>query len=67
MEAARGGEAEVRGGEEEEAEKAYEARLQKEEGQKEKGKRKVSEVAEDNEEAEKELSGSNKKVSDLIL
>jgi hypothetical protein len=48
----------------EEAEKAYEAQLQEEKRQREKGKWKASIVEEDDEDAEREPSGSNKKVSD---
>jgi hypothetical protein len=47
----------------EEAEKAYEAQSQKEKCWKEKGKQKALEIVEDDEEAEKEPGGSNKKVS----
>jgi colicin import membrane protein len=48
----------------EEAERAYKAQLQEERCRREKGKRKASMVEEDKEDMEKELSGSNKKVSD---
>jgi hypothetical protein len=48
----------------EEAERAYEAQLQEEECQREKGKWKASVVEEDDEDMEREPSGSNKKVSD---
>jgi hypothetical protein len=51
----------------EEVEKAHKAWLQEEKRQKNEGKQKALEVAEDNKETEKELSGSNKKVSALIL
>jgi hypothetical protein len=51
----------------EEAEKAYEAQLQEEKRQREKGKRKALEVEENNEEIEKEPGSSNKKVSIKIL
>jgi hypothetical protein len=51
----------------EEVKKAYKAQLQEEKHWKDKGKQKASEVAEDNEETEKEPSGSSKKVSGLIL
>jgi hypothetical protein len=48
----------------EEVERAYEVQLQEERCQRKKGKWKASEVAEDDEDTEKEPSGSNKKVSD---
>jgi hypothetical protein len=51
----------------EEAERVYEAHLQEEERWKEKGEQNVTKAVEDDEEMEKELSGSNKKVSDYIL
>jgi hypothetical protein len=47
----------------EEVEKAYKVQLQEEKRWRDKGKRKASEVAEDNKDIEKEPSGSNKKVS----
>jgi hypothetical protein len=63
-----GGEVEVGGRKQlEEVEKVYKAQLQEEKHQKNKGKQKASKVAEDNKEMEKEPSGSNKKVSALIL
>jgi hypothetical protein len=48
----------------EKAEKAYEAQLQEEKRQREKGKQKASIVEEDDEDMERKPSGSNKKVSD---
>jgi hypothetical protein len=47
----------------EEVERAYKAQLQEKKCQREKGKRKAFAVTEDNEDTEKEPSGSNKKVS----
>jgi hypothetical protein len=47
----------------EEAEKAYEAQMQKIKHEREKGKRKASKVMEDDKDMGKEPSGSNKKVS----
>jgi hypothetical protein len=51
----------------EEAERVYEAQLQEERCQREKGKWKASMVEEDEEDTKKEPSGSNKKVSDKFL
>jgi hypothetical protein len=48
----------------EEAERVYKAQLQEERCQREKGERKASVVEEDDEEMEREPSGSSKKVSD---
>jgi hypothetical protein len=48
----------------EEAERVYEAQLQEKRCWREKGKQKASVVEEDEEDMEKEPSGSNKKVSD---
>jgi hypothetical protein len=48
----------------EEVERAYKVQLQEKRHWREKGKRKASEVVEVDEDMEKELSGSNKKVSD---
>jgi hypothetical protein len=47
----------------EEAERVYEVQLQEERCQREKGKRKASVVKENEEDMEKEPSGSNKRVS----